>query len=156
MLRDALINAGIAVNNEAKGGITTGTIVKLVESPDGKNYAVWASIGDSPLMVFNRRTSSLIRISTDEILSPEKPNVITNAIGHKLMEIRQIGHFELHDGDELVLCSDGITGDRHPDILLDSEISSALANAANTQQAAESLIADSRKRDDKAVLVIRP
>ena len=149
----ALSIASESVRNHAQGGLTTATVVKLINYND-KKYAVWASIGDSPLMLFNRTHSTLQRISKDEILSPEQANVITNAVGEPSMQVNQTGFFEVSQGDELLICSDGITGDFDPDILSDQEIINAFNRSSDPQMIADGLIEISRKKDDKAVVVL--
>ena len=144
--------AGGGVNNG--GGVTTGTIVKM-GTHKGQRFAVWASVGDSPIMVFNRESGTLTRISEDEVLSPERPNVITNALGDERMSVRQSGRIKLQAGDEIIICSDGITGDFPQDVLDDNEIIRAMQSSTDPQETARALVRLSRKKDDKAVLVLK-
>ena len=153
-LTEALKAASITVNREASGGLTTGTIAKIGED-NGQKYIAWASVGDSPIMIFNRDSGSLTRISVDEVLSPDQANVITNAIGNQYMDVLQNGVIQMQQGDEIIICSDGITGDFPPDILTDSEIIKAMQSSDNPQEAARALLRVSRKSDDKAVLVLK-
>ena len=153
-LTEALKAASTTVSREASGGLTTGTIAKIGED-NGQKYIAWASVGDSPIMIFNRDSGSLTRISVDEVLSPDQANVITNAIGNQYMDVLQNGVIQMQQGDEIIICSDGITGDFPPDILTDSEIIKAMQSSDNPQEAARALLRVSRKSDDKAVLVLK-
>ena len=153
-LIEGLKIANTTVMQEASGGITTGTIAKIGEE-NGQKYVAWASVGDSPIMIFNRDKGSLTRISRDEILSPERANVITNAIGISDMDVFQSGVIQMQQGDEIIICSDGITGDYSPDILADSEIIQAMQSSDNPHESARALLRVSRKSDDKAVLVLK-
>lgn len=153
-LIEGLKIANTTVMQEASGGITTGTIAKIGEE-NGQKYVAWASVGDSPIMVFNRVSGSLTRVSRDEILSPERANVITNAIGTNNMDVFQSGVIQMQPGDEIIICSDGITGDYPPDILSDQEIIQAMQSSNNPHEAARALLQVSRKSDDKAVLVLQ-
>ena len=153
-LIEGLKIANTTVMQEASGGITTGTIAKIGEE-NGQKYVAWASVGDSPIMVFNRVSGYLTRVSRDEILSPERANEITNAIGTNYMDVFQSGVIQMQPGDEIIICSDGITGDYPPDILSDQEIIQAMQSSNNPHEAARALLQVSRKSDDKAVLVLQ-
>jgi serine/threonine protein phosphatase PrpC len=82
-------------------------------------------------------------------------NVITNAVGERDdIRVNQYGTVELDSTDVVMLCSDGIVGDRGSDLLTDDEIRGPLHWATSPEQAAQGLIDVARKRDDKTALVV--
>lgn len=157
LVQDSLVHTLQDVNrivlDRARGGITTGLVAQII-THNGSDHVVWASIGDSRLYVYSRYKGELKQITIDEILSLEQPHIITNAIGATNMRVNQKGSFRLSDGDELILCSDGITGDTQEESLQPHEIVTAMKSAASSQESAQALMKVSRKYDDKSVLVI--
>jgi serine/threonine protein phosphatase PrpC len=71
------------------------------------------------------------------------------------MSVRQSGRIKLQAGDEIIICSDGITGDFPQDVLDDNEIIRAMQSSTDPQETARALVRISRKKDDKAVLVLK-
>jgi serine/threonine protein phosphatase PrpC len=133
-------------------GLTTATVARLVEK-NGQTALLWASVGDSRLYI---RTSDdeITQISEDE----GEENFVSNTLGSaKLFQgVHQRGMvLPLEPGDEIVLVTDGITGDIGEDILSNDEILAALVNAPTAEDASQELINISRKRDDKTAIVVR-
>ncbi len=150
-LKDGLMKANEVVTNNPDAGVTTATILKIHEW-QGKKYAVWGSIGDSRLYLFNRAKSTLSQVSDDE----GEGKYLFNAIGTgKETQFSQFGYFELAEGDELMLCSDGITGDTKEQLLSDNEIASSMYHGSTAKEAADNLLRISRKPDDKTCIVVR-
>jgi serine/threonine protein phosphatase PrpC len=154
LLRKSFIRANDEVIR-SRAGLTTGVVVKIAKYQD-EQYASWVSVGDSRLYLFNRNKTELVQVTKDESEAPKRPNVLTNAIGSGFARIHQLGSIKLQAGDELILCSDGITGDWLDELMSDDEIKYIMKNSPTTQQAADKLLLASKKRDDKSVLVIRP
>lgn len=152
VLTDSFLDANKAVLDGAGEGATTGVVAKLHDY-QGKKYVIWASVGDSRMYTYNRNRNHLRQITEDET-DLNNPSVITNALGSWTIRLNQHGSFELSDGDMLMLCSDGITGDRGSDVLSDNEIATSLRSANNPQEAADNLLTVSRKNDDKSVIVL--
>lgn len=151
-LRAALIEAEIAISEDKGAGYTTATVAKLHEF-NGRQYVVWASIGDSRIYTYNRKSKELTQISQDE----GEGNVVTNVLGGFRDDevVQQIGIFELDPDDLVMLCTDGITGDKGSDVLQEHEIIEALS-AGTPQDAANELLGVARKRDDRTCIVFAP
>lgn len=126
---------------------TTATAVRVVNE-GGEKHIVWASVGDSRLYLY--RDGELSLLSTDE---SHDGRALYNCLGIGVARVNQVGDFKLKSQDRLMLCSDGITGDKDDELLDDWEIIEALSKKNPNDSAAE-LIRRSRKRDDKSVVVI--
>jgi serine/threonine protein phosphatase PrpC len=154
LLIESLTEANRAVTDKTRGGMTTASVVKL-HTYKGNNYAIWASVGDSRIYTYNRYSRALKQVTVDETLEG-MPNVLINSVGAADFTVRQHGVLRLEEGDMVMLCSDGITGDYGRDVLSNHELTGALQKASSTQEAANNLLAISRKSDDKSVVVVQP
>lgn len=125
---------------------TTAVAMRMIEE-EGRPYIVYASVGDSRLYLF--RNGEVNQISVDEGYADR----VSNCLGIGNVAIRQIGSIGLREGDRLMLCSDGITGDRGRDVLSEEELAEAL-RIQPPQAAADYLLRISRKIDDKSVIVV--
>jgi serine/threonine protein phosphatase PrpC len=77
------------------------------------------------------------RLSRDEAATHPQRNVITRAIGHETtVEVEVLPPITLHDGDQVLLCSDGLSGP-----VDDTRIASILANAPAGDKAVAALLA---------------
>jgi len=89
--------------------------------------------------------------STDQA-DPRHRHILTNALGGSDREAKvDIDLMKLEDGDQVFLCSDGLT-----DMVDDAEIARILADAAGSQQACETLLQralDNGGRDNITVIV---
>lgn len=126
---------------------TTATAVRMVKE-GGSHHIVWASVGDSRLYLY--RDGELQLLTEDESTDG---NALYNCLGVGRGEINQVGDIRLKPKDRLMLCSDGITGDYEQDLLKDREIIAALSKPTPRDSAVQ-LIQNSRKQDDKSVIVI--
>ena len=66
---------------------------------------------------------------------------------------KQYGEVELHQGDRVVLCSDGITGDYGSDLMSDRELGFIMSRSTDALEASKNLIASARKNDDRTAIV---
>ena len=150
MLCRMLNAASRAINLHGDAGKSTGTIAKI-QKMDGKKILMWASVGDSRVYVVGNdgRTRQL---SIDEGFE----NKITNALGiDQSNRTKQHNQYELADGDRVVLCTDGITGDVGDDIMWPEELGRIVRRANTAEAAAEDLVKRARKRDDRAAIVVQ-
>ena len=77
------------------------------------------------------------RLSRDEAASHPQRNVITRAIGHETtVEVEVLPPITLHDGDQVLLCSDGLSGP-----VDDARIASILAETTDGDEAIAALLA---------------
>ena len=131
-------------------GATTATVAKFVKEND-ITYLVWASVGDSRLYLRDP-AGNLNQITEDE----GEGRFLSNVLGDDdyFDGVLQHGTIQIDNGSDILLVTDGITGDYDEDILSPEEILSAL-NTSSAQAAAQQLLYISRKRDDKTVIVIR-
>jgi protein phosphatase len=78
------------------------------------------------------------RLSRDEAATHPQRNVITRAIGHEAtVEVEVLPPIMLQDGDQILLCSDGLSGP-----VDDERISSILAGTADGEAAVDGLLAE--------------
>ncbi|HSX47092.1 MAG TPA: protein phosphatase 2C domain-containing protein, partial [Patescibacteria group bacterium] len=121
-----------------------GTFVLVEEHPvSGEFTLAFAHVGDTRLYVNSQA------LTEDEGVA----NHLRQAIVAGGYELDQLSYVTLMDGDRIVLCSDGITGDLEDEFLTDAEFADALSQP-NAQLSAERFLALSKKHDDKSVLVI--
>ena len=148
-LRRALQAASLAIEKTVPDGGSTGVVVQIVRSNAGVEPeldAIWSAAGDSRL--YHIHEDKIRQVSVDEGVG----NRLRNCLGLEGV-VRQAGHLALEAGDQLVLVSDGITGDYAPDLLSDDEVLEACQDS-DAQTAAQNLVDISRKRDDKTAIVI--
>ncbi len=153
------------------GGVTTGVLAKVNQDKHGNKYLSYASVGDSRLYILHKN-GRLDSWTKDEGVR----NRIWNALGISSEEMQysrevmgvankkdiclQYRDVLLNDGDRVIMCSDGITGDNPPepelgrkgDLLSDQEVKS-LASAPTAEEAAENLLVGAKKIDDRSVIV---
>jgi serine/threonine protein phosphatase PrpC len=78
------------------------------------------------------------RLSRDEAATHPQRNVITRAIGHEAtVEVEVLPPIMLQDGDQILLCSDGLSGP-----VDDERISSILAGTTDGEAAVNALLAE--------------
>lgn len=152
-LMEAMERAHSVITDQFKKppyGATTATVAKFVQE-NGNTYLTWASVGDSRLYIKDP-AGSLHQITQDE----GDGRFLTNALGidEYFEGVLQHGTIQIDNGSDILLVTDGITGDYDEDILSPEEILQAL-NTPSAQAAAQQLLYISRKSDDKIAIVIR-
>lgn len=123
---------------------TTATMV-CVDSAYNLHYV---HCGDSRLYV--TKGSRVKQITADEGVE----NILYNYIGLNGKGVSQLGTIGRNDWDKLLLCSDGITGDRFPDLLEDTLIEDILKASQMPDDAVDLAIKVSTKKDDKSIVVV--
>lgn len=145
-MRNWLRAADDAIVQKGEMG-TTAIVLRLLEEGE-QLQAVWANIGDSRLYLL--RDQTLLQVSRDE----GSGHYLNRFLGMgNVTQDMQMGTVSLQRGDQLMLCSDGITGDYASDILTDEQIIEALGQPT-AREAARTILDISRKRDDKSVIVL--
>ena len=154
------------------GGITTGVVAKVNMDQNGRKYLSYASVGDSRLYILHRNG----QISLETRDEGER-NRVWNMLGMRKdqMEFARIqmgvqdrenvclqhNDVWLSEGDRVIMCSDGISGDNPPengkpgDLLSDGEIKflADRSKAPTAEDAAENLLVGAKKIDDRSVIV---
>lgn len=171
-LADVLTIAGAKIvsaeRNGRQVGATTGVLAQIVDKDDGTRGVAFASAGDSRLYVVHA-DGSAEQITQDE----GHENVISNYLGPSPSRVYDDAGYLQHDtatgvnrnvtqygehglvrGDRIVICSDGITGDRGSDLMSAEELGYYVANSKTPQDAAENLLGFARKLDDRSVVVV--
>lgn len=151
-IRNMLIFANQAVCDTEGAGMTTAVVGKINEE-HGRKQLIYGCVGDSRIYVI--RNGDAHQITRDEGFL----NIIDNALGYKGKSgtdiVKQIGVFPLMEGDQLLFCSDGITGDKPEDAIPTKEIASIILGARNTTEAAAALASRATKRDDRTAVVVK-
>lgn len=124
-------------------GGTTGVAIFIDDAGD----LHYASVGDSRLYVL--AGGRIKQITADEGVE----NMLLNYLGAGSLGVAQAGYIVAEEWDRALLVSDGITGDRHPDLMSDADMELYLKTGDITTVAAN-MIQYSRKQDDKAVVVV--
>ena len=143
-----LEKANEAIIWDPEAGVSTAVIGKIRDDGDHKTL-VYASAGDSRIYLV-REGEPAIQITEDE----GEGNRIYNAIGVKYGKVEQFGEESLKDGDRLVFCSDGITGDYEPDFIPNDELAQIVRSANTPDEAAVALIQRATKKDDRTAVVV--
>ena len=131
-------------------GYSTAVVGRILETP-GRKALIWTSVGDSRIYIVS--DGKVEQLTTDENFEG-RPNVIKNALGREDFRVNYAGEHPLKDGDRVVFCSDGVTGDFEPDFIPDDEFVSIVGGAATADLAAWSLINRATKRDDRTAIVV--
>lgn len=148
---------GVDKLNAKNGGhsASTGVLARIIERDDGQKSLAYASVGDSRIYVVDAGGAAT-QITKDEGFE----NYITNCLGGSEKmgpwdeRTKQFGEISLRDGDRIVLCSDGITGDRGSDLMGPEELAAYVHETGNTAEAAEALVENARKNDDRTAIVV--
>ena len=148
----ALNYANEMVTNNERAGYSTAALTKVVEK-DGRLKLAYALVGDSRIYVVDKNSVAR-QVGHDEGYM----NIVTNVIGliddeHPRNCTWQFGEVDLRKGDRVVLCSDGITGDKPEELMSDQELGEIVRRSRNAEDAAKNLIASARKNDDRTAVV---
>lgn len=127
--------------------LSTGTTATIVHV-DRVGHLHFAHCGDSRLYIF--RNIRVKQITADEGVE----NILYNYIGDYGLGICQLGFIDVKDWDRFMLCSDGVTGDRFPDIIPDLTVEDHLLYSETPEIAVNGLLQESTKHDDKSIIVV--
>ena len=147
-LKDILTVAGDAVTKNERAGITTGVMGRIMEE-DGQKKLIYANVGDSRIYVI--RIGHAHQITRDEGVE----NRIWNWLGDGGRGVKQSGEVRLREGDNLLFCSDGVTGDLEKDFIPETEMARIIENAATAKEAAKAIVRRATKKDDRTAIVVR-
>jgi serine/threonine protein phosphatase PrpC len=154
-LRRAVAEANRAVwrQGQSQSGLrgmgTTLTATALVEEPGGRQVVALANVGDSRAYVYSR--GQAIQVTADHSLAEEKVrqgqlteaeaavhphrHVLTRALGVSSDVDVDLWELHLHDGDRILLCSDGLTNE-----VGDERIGEILGSVQDPSDAAKALV----------------
>jgi len=154
-LREAFSEANAAVwhesqaNADLRGMGTTLTAMALVGGADGRDALALANVGDSRAYVFSAGT--LVQVTEDHSLAEERMrhgemteaeaavhpqrHILTRALGVSSAVETDMWELELHSGDRVLLCSDGLSNE----VGLD-EMTDVLRTVEDPNQAAQRLV----------------
>jgi serine/threonine protein phosphatase PrpC len=145
-------------------GITTVTAIKFFDLP-GSNvrHAVLAHAGDSSAFVQDPY-NKMLRVSQDQNTDTPRGPLLSNGFGPEVGGgsyneqygfKNQYAVFEVPEGSRIVLATDGITGDeRFPGSHMTITEMEQYIAGLSAEQAVASLMAGSKKHDDKTCIVI--
>lgn len=136
--------------SQLESGKSTGVLSRVVER-DGRPTLIYATAGDSRLYIVNKQGQAKL-LTIDEGVG----NRITNFLGNSGDTVSQFGEIPLHEGDKVVLCSDGITGDFAPDLMSEAKLGNIVHRSRNASEAAKNLIIEASKKDDRTAIVFAP
>lgn len=153
-LASALEDANVRVANEPNAGASTATVA-TVFNRNGRVMLGFAQVGDSRIYIVDAKGKARL-ITKDEGVG----RIITNAVGHINEDgspiVKQFGEINLHKGDRVVICSDGITGDYGDDLMSEEELGRIVSASHGAEDASRNLVAAARKKDDRTALVFVP
>ena len=154
-LREAFSEANAAVwqesqaNADLRGMGTTLTAMALVGGADGRDALALANVGDSRAYVFSG--GHLVQVTEDHSLAEERMrhgemteaeaavhpqrHILTRALGVSSEVETDMWELELHTGDRVLLCSDGLSNEVGID-----EMSGILRTVDDPEQAARRLV----------------
>ena len=154
-LRDAFSEANAAVwhesqaNADLRGMGTTLTAMALVGGTGGRDVLALANVGDSRAYVFSG--DELIQVTDDHSLAEERMrhgemteaeaavhpqrHILTRALGVGAEVDADMWELELHSGDRVLLCSDGLSNEVGTD-----EMADVLRTADDPEEAARRLV----------------
>ncbi len=154
-LREAFTEANTAVwyesqaNNELRGMGTTLTALALVGDGEGRDMLALANVGDSRAYVFTG--GEVLQVTDDHSLAEERMrhgemteeeaavhpqrHILTRALGVSSEVETDMWELELHEGDRILLCSDGLSNEVGTD-----EMADILGTIADPQAAAQRLV----------------
>jgi serine/threonine protein phosphatase PrpC len=79
---------------------------------------------------------------------------LSNSLGSDHLTINQGGQENLKSGDRIVFCTDGVTGDNPDEEMSSEEIARLVTEASGPEEAAQRLVRDARKIDDRTAIVV--
>jgi serine/threonine protein phosphatase PrpC len=145
-LREAFSEANAAVwhesqsNRDLRGMGTTLTAVALVGGPEGRDVLALANVGDSRAYVFSG--GEITQVTDDHSLAEERMrhgemteeeaavhpqrHILTRALGVSAEVEADMWELELHTGDRVILCSDGLTNEVGTDEMAASSVRSPI------------------------------
>lgn len=145
---NALLAANSAILRDSSAGHSTAVVGRVImDEKDNTSKLIYASVGDSRIYVVRNGKAKLI--TKDEGYR----NIITNSLGSQYCRIKQKGYYPLEEGDRIVFCSDGVTGDVEEDFIPIDEFASIVTRAKDAQSAAQGLVDRATKIDDRTAIV---
>ncbi len=143
------------VYNDKLAGYSTAVIAKVVDKGSGGKALLYASVGDSRLYVY-RPTEGVYEMLNDESV---EGRALTNCLGTFVEGAgynitKQYGEMPLYPGDQIVLCTDGVTGDDESEAMSAGNVGYYLQNSTNPKDAAKNLVINARKIDDRTAIVV--
>lgn len=136
-----VLQKDISVNASHAG--TTATVIHI----DEFSAIQYAHVGDSRLYVLHN--GRVKQITADEGYG----NVLYNYVGVNGKGVAQLG--QIDDWDMFVLCTDGVTGDWPDQFIKDEDIEGILMSDRTLEEKADAIIAESKKNDDKTLIIGR-
>lgn len=102
-------HARMRATQEALADPSMGTTLTAIWLKNGR--CSWLQAGDSRL--YHRRDGQLRQVTTDQNLPPPSDNVLTRCVqargGELEWEPEHMGRFDVEEGDDLILCTDGVS-----------------------------------------------
>lgn len=102
-------HARLRATPEASANPSMGTTLTAIWLSGGR--CAWLQAGDSRL--YHRRGFVIRQVTTDQNLEPPFDNVLTRCVqargGELEWEADHMGRFDVEEGDELILCTDGVS-----------------------------------------------
>lgn len=155
-LKALVISAREGVRQHGGGGATTATFFKIVKI-DNQPYLAGSHIGDTRMLIQREPRGPIAQLTKDQSQWTPKGSMLRNALSSEEPPgIHTLDEFiiePLPPGSRVVLCSDGITGDKEDQRLTDEEMHEAF-NQPTPAEAAQTFLTLSKKNDDKSVVVV--
>ncbi len=149
-LAEVLEKISGVISRDKEAGATTATVAKITREK-GRKYLNYVQAGDSRIYVVRGRDA--YQVTRDEGVGHQ----IDNWLGERAPGVSQMGKFPLMNGDRIVLCTDGVTGDYGDERMSNYEIAEIVnrgVEVGSPQVAARILVEEARKHDDRTAIVV--
>lgn len=150
-MRSYMKHAQGHLRKHAQGGDTTGVMARLfIDEESDQSMLAVGHIGDSRAYLINQHQGTIWQLTNDHGTG----QYIYGSMARSDCSQLDVAVAPLQPGDQLVLVSDGVTGDYGPDLRTPDQIFRAVASAANPTEAVQNLFDIATKVDDTTAVIV--
>lgn len=150
-MRSYMKHAQGHLRNHAQGGDTTGVMARFfIDEESDQSMLAVGHIGDSRAYLINQHQGVIWQLTNDHGAG----QYIYGSMARSDRSQLDVVVTPVQPGDQLVLVSDGVTGDYGPDLRTPDQIFRAVASAANPTEAVQNLFDIATKVDDTTAVIV--